>query len=124
MNVVKGGPGIVKLLEVIRDQNTSETSMVMEYIDNHNISLKNLSANFTDFDIRFYMYQLLKAIDYANARGIWHRDIKPDNFIIDHPNRKFTLLDWGLAEFYIPNKEYFSNTGSRYYKAPELLLGM
>jgi casein kinase II subunit alpha len=33
------------------------------------------------------------------------------------------LIDWGLAEFYHPGTEYHIRVGSRYYKAPELLVG-
>ena len=32
------------------------------------------------------------------------------------------MIDWGLAEFYHPNTDYHIRVGSRYYKAPELLL--
>ena len=33
------------------------------------------------------------------------------------------LIDWGLAEFYHPGTDYHIRVGSRYYKAPELLVG-
>ena len=33
------------------------------------------------------------------------------------------LIDWGLADFYHPGTEYHIRVGSRYYKAPELLVG-
>jgi serine/threonine protein kinase len=32
--------------------------------------------------------------------GIMHRDVKPHNVMIDHKQRKLSLIDWGLAEFY------------------------
>uniref|UniRef100_A0A0D9Z3P7 Protein kinase domain-containing protein n=1 Tax=Oryza glumipatula TaxID=40148 RepID=A0A0D9Z3P7_9ORYZ len=35
-----------------------------------------------------------------------HRDVKPHNVMIDHELRKLRLIDWGLAEFYFPEKEY------------------
>jgi serine/threonine protein kinase len=35
-----------------------------------------------------------------------HRDVKPHNVMIDHEQRKLRLIDWGLAEFYHPSKEY------------------
>merc|ERR1712151_1075531 len=37
--------------------------------------------------------------------------------------RKLRLIDWGLAEYYHPNKEYNVRVASRYYKGPELLVG-
>lgn len=54
--------------------------------------------------------------------GIMHRDVKPHNIIIDHKKRELRLIDWGLAEFYIPNQEYNVRVASRYFKGPELLV--
>ena len=51
-----------------------------------------------------------------------HRDVKPLNIVIDHPNRDLRLIDWGLADFYKPDQEYNVRVASRYYKGPELLV--
>lgn len=42
-----------------------------------------------------------------------HRDVKPHNVMIDHEKRKLRLIDWGLAEFYHPGKEYNVRVASR-----------
>jgi serine/threonine protein kinase len=42
-----------------------------------------------------------------------HRDVKPHNVMIDHELRKLRLIDWGLAEFYFPEKEYNVRVASR-----------
>lgn len=60
----------------------------------------------TDFDIRFYIFELLKALEYCHSNGIMHRDVKPHNVMIDHERRQLRLIDWGLAEFYHPGREY------------------
>ena len=42
-----------------------------------------------------------------------------------HPDDvELWLIDWGLAEFYHPGKEYNVRVASRYYKAPELLISL
>ena len=46
-----------------------------------------------------------------------HRDVKPHNVMIDHELRKLRLIDWGLAEFYHPGKEYNVRVASRYIVA-------
>jgi casein kinase II subunit alpha len=63
-----------------------------------------------------------KALDFCHSMGIMHRDVKPHNIIIDHKNRELRLIDWGLAEFYIPEQEYNVRVASRYFKGPELLV--
>ncbi|KAJ8771677.1 hypothetical protein K2173_026854 [Erythroxylum novogranatense] len=53
-----------------------------------------------------------------------NRDIKPHNVMIDHELRKLRLIDWGLAEFLHPGKEYNVRVASRYFKGPELLVDL
>jgi len=52
------------------------------------------------------------------------RAVKPHNVMIDHSQRKLRLIDWGLAEFYHPGREYNVRVASRYYKGPELLVDL
>ena len=42
--------------------------------------------------------------------------------MIDHEQKKVRIIDWGLAEFYLPDTEYNVRVASRYFKGPELLL--
>lgn len=46
-------------------------------------------------------------------QGIMHRDVKPHNVMIDHQQRQLRLIDWGLAEFYHPGREYNVRVASR-----------
>ena len=52
-----------------------------------------------------------------------HRDIKPQNILIDHTHKSLKVIDFSLADLYYPEKEYSTKVSSLYYKAPELLLG-
>uniref|UniRef100_M4ESP9 Protein kinase domain-containing protein n=1 Tax=Brassica campestris TaxID=3711 RepID=M4ESP9_BRACM len=99
-----GGPNIVKLFDAVRDQQHSKTpSLIFEYVNS--TDFKVLYPTLTDYDIRYYIYELLKALDYCHSQGIMHRDI-------------------GLAEFYHPGKEYNVRVASRYFKGPELLVDL
>uniref|UniRef100_A0A673KK75 non-specific serine/threonine protein kinase n=1 Tax=Sinocyclocheilus rhinocerous TaxID=307959 RepID=A0A673KK75_9TELE len=100
---LRGGPNIITLLDIVKDP-------------------EQLYQTLTDYDIRFYMYEILKALDFCHSMGIMHRDVKPHNIMIDHEHRKLRLIDWGLAEFYHPGQEYNIRVASRYFKGPELLI--
>merc|ERR1712048_984200 len=117
-----GGTNIVKLLDVVRDPQSKTPSLIFEHINN--TDFKTLCPTLTDLDIRFYILEILKALDYCHSQGIMHRDVKPHNVMIDHENRKLRLIDWGLAEFYHPGREYNVRVASRYYKGPELLVDL
>lgn len=65
---------------------------------------------------RYYIFELLKALDYSHSNGIMHRDVKPHNVMIDHDQKQLRLIDWGLAEFYHPGREYNVRVASRYFK--------
>ena len=78
----------------------------------------------TEYEIRYYLLHLLVALDHLHSCGIMHRDVKPHNVMIDHSKRELRLIDWGLAEFYHPGKEYNVRVASRYFKGPELLVDL
>ncbi|KAK6453639.1 alpha subunit of casein kinase II [Scheffersomyces xylosifermentans] len=118
-NLVEG-PNIVALLDVVREPQSKTPGLIFEHINN--IDFRTLYPTFTDYDIRYYMYELLKALDYSHSMGIMHRDVKPHNVMIDHEKRSLRLIDWGLAEYYHPGTEYNVRVASRYFKGPELLV--
>jgi len=119
---LQGGTNIIGLYDIIKNPLTKTPALVFEYVNN--VDFKILYQTLTDYDVRYYMNEILKALEYAHSHGIMHRDVKPHNVMIDHPNRKLRLIDWGLAEFYHRDQEYNVRVASRYFKGPELLVDM
>ena len=73
--------------------------------------------------IKSYMFQLLRGMDFCHARGIMHRDLKPQNLLVDRRG-VLKLADFGLARaFMIPMRSYTHEVVTLWYRAPEILLG-
>ena len=117
---LSGGTNVIKLLNTVKDPITKCPALIFEYVNNSHFRI--LYPSLTDFQVRYYIYELLKALDYSHSMGIMHRDVKPQNVMIDHSNRLLRLIDWGLAEFYHPGTDYNVRVASRYFKGPELLV--
>lgn len=119
---LRGGPNIIQLLDIVREPQSKTPSLIFEYVNN--TDFKVLYPTLSDYEVRFYIAELLKALLFCHSKGIMHRDVKPHNVMIDHAKRKLRLIDWGLAEFYHPEKEYNVRVASRYFKGPELLVDL
>lgn len=117
---LSGGKNVIQLLDVVLDVQSKTPSLIFEFVNS--VDFKLLYPTLTDFDIRYYILELLKALDFCHSNGIMHRDVKPHNVMIDHEKRELRLIDWGLAEFYHPGQEYNVRVASRYFKGPELLV--
>jgi casein kinase II subunit alpha len=59
---------------VVLDPQTKIPALIFEYVNNYDF--RKLYPTFTDYDVRYYMMELLKALDYAHSNGIMHRDVK------------------------------------------------
>jgi casein kinase II subunit alpha len=69
-----GGPNIIKMLDIVREPQSKTPSLVFEYVNN--TDFKVLYPTLRDLDVRYYINELLKALDYCHAQGIMHRDVK------------------------------------------------
>ena len=114
------GPNIIQLLDTVKDPEGRTMSFIFEHVNN--ADFRTLFLEFSDIQIRHYIFEILRALDYSHSMGIMHRDVKPQNIMLDLNTNTLRLIDWGLAEFYHPGTEYNIRVASRYFKAPELLV--
>lgn len=70
-----------------------------------------------------YMYQILRGMAFCHALGVMHRDMKPQNLLVDR-HGTLKIADFGLARaFIVPIREYTHEVVTLWYRAPEILLG-
>eukprot|EP01083_Nonionella_stella_P034682 94873_1 len=70
------------------------------------------------------LYQMLSALSYCHSVRIFHRDLKPQNILINASTQSIKIADFGLARtFSIPNRNWTHEVITLWYRPPEILLG-
>ncbi|XP_078080543.1 cyclin-dependent kinase 1 [Mustelus asterias] len=73
--------------------------------------------------VKSYLYQITQGIAFCHSRRVLHRDLKPQNLLIDSKG-VIKLADFGLARaFGVPVRVYTHEVVTLWYRAPEVLLG-
>ena len=72
---------------------------------------------------KLYVYQLFRSLAYVHSLGVCHRDVKPQNLLVDPETHALKLCDFGSAKVLAKGEPNVSYVCSRYYRAPELIFG-
>ncbi|KAI9258988.1 serine/threonine-protein kinase pef1 [Phascolomyces articulosus] len=119
-------PNIVRLIDVIHTE--SKLILIFEYMDQDLKKYMDATARtgHTALEttiIKSFMYQLLKGIAYCHENRVLHRDLKPQNLLINK-RLELKLGDFGLARaFGIPVNTFSNEVVTLWYRAPDVLLG-
>ncbi len=114
---------IVKLYEVLHS--VKKLTLVFEYVEQ---DLKKIidSTNGKGLEMKYvksFLYQLLKGVDYIHKHKVLHRDLKPQNLLINKDNI-VKIGDFGLArEYGIAVKNYANEVVTLRYRPPDVLFG-
>nr|XP_048705521.1 cyclin-dependent kinase 7 isoform X3 [Caretta caretta] len=113
---------IKKLLDAFGHK--SNISLVFDFMETDlEVIIKDSSLVLTQSHIKAYMLMTLQGLEYLHQHWILHRDLKPNNLLLDE-NGVLKLADFGLAKsFGSPNRVYTHQVVTRWYRAPELLFG-
>jgi casein kinase II subunit alpha len=113
-------PNSVHLLYITKGEATDIYCLIYNNISGHDLKLA--SKNISPEDMKLYIFKILKCLSFCHSKKIMHRDIKSGNIVVNTLTKELNVIDWGLSEYYIPNYKYNTRVGTRFYKAPELLL--
>ena len=93
-----GHKNVIRLLDVVKQSLTGYPALVFEYVKDSELAemIPNLSVE----DMRFYAYEILNGVANAHRKGIIHKDLKPENIVVNPSQRVLKIIDWGLSTFY------------------------
>ncbi|KAL1780238.1 cyclin-dependent kinase 3 isoform X1 [Sigmodon hispidus] len=116
-------PNIVKLLDVLHRE--KKLYLVFEFLTQD--LKKHMDSTPTPelplHVVKSYLSQLLQGLNYCHCHRVIHRDLKPQNLLINEFGA-IKLADFGLARaFGVPMRTYTHEVVTLWYRAPEILLG-
>ena len=124
----------LKVLQVLKNDNIVEFKqafkqkgnlyLVFEFIDKNLLELLEQSpTGLSPQLIKNLIFQLCKAVKYLHDQNIIHRDVKPENLLIDN-KMNLKLCDFGFARKILNNKNenLTDYVATRWYRSPELLI--
>ncbi|KAK9764568.1 glycogen synthase kinase 3 [Basidiobolus ranarum] len=102
-------------------------NLVLEYVPETiyrvNRQYTNSKQSVPMLHVKLYMYQLFRSLAYIHSLGICHRDIKPQNLLVNPSKGILKLCDFGRAKKLVTGEPNVAYICSRYYRAPELIFG-
>ncbi|OAY28092.1 phosphoenolpyruvate carboxylase kinase 1 [Manihot esculenta] len=121
LHLLSPHPHVIQLYDVYEDD--THLHMVLDLCsgqDLHDLIIAN--GVIPEAEARFLFIQLMSAISHCHKYGVVHRDIKPDNILLDSRN-SVKLADFGSAEVVMDGEMIKGVVGTPYYVAPEILIG-
>lgn len=108
-----------------RKQNEVYLNLVMEFLP---MSLHQFNMNYRKerkypplLYVKLFAFQIFCGLNYMHGIGITHRDLKPQNILVDPDSGELKICDLGSAKNLMPGEKSVSYIASRYYRAPELM---
>jgi cyclin-dependent kinase len=111
-----------RLYDVVHTER--KLTLVFEYLDQDLKKYLDVCHGGLDLPVmRSFLYQLIRGVAYCHQHRVLHRDLKPQNLLINREG-ELKLADFGLARaFGIPVRSYTHEVVTLWYRAPDVLMG-
>jgi len=118
--------GIKRILKPKNREAFNELYVVSELMETDLAQIIKSNQPLSDDHIQFFLYQILRGLKYVHSAGIYHRDLKPRNLLVNS-NCDLKICDFGLARADIPALQTQQTAltdyiATRWYRAPEVIL--
>jgi len=112
---------VIKLHEIINDEDEDQLFMVLEYAEGGPVMKKNLeNGPLPEATAKKYFVDVISGLEYLHQQGVIHRDIKPENLLLTAEGT-VKITDFGVSYVYSDGDNILKNTaGSPAFLAPEL----
>lgn len=114
-------PNLVNLIEVFRRKR--KLHLVFEYCERTVLNeLEKHPKGVPMPTTTSIIWQTLQAVNYCHMHNCIHRDVKPENILLTRDG-VVKLCDFGFARVFTPGDNFTDYVATRWYRAPELLVG-
>ncbi|KZV19190.1 shaggy-related protein kinase eta-like [Dorcoceras hygrometricum] len=103
-------------------------NLVMEYVPESMFNVlkhySNMNQRMPLIYVKLYTYQIFRGLAYMHSvTGVCHRDLKPQNVLVDPVTQQVKICDFGSAKALVTGEANIAYICSRFYRAPELIFG-
>lgn len=123
LRALQGHPNIIKLYEVIFDNQSGFVALRFELMEVNLYELvRDNQKPFDEKTALLLIYQLLKSLAFMHSKNLFHRDVKPENCMVNKATLELKLCDFGSTRQTSTSGPYTEYVSTRWYRAPECIL--
>lgn len=128
LRLLRGHENIVEIKDILMpdlSKNFDDVFVVFELMPTDLAHVLRSKTELSNLHIQYFMYQLLRGIYFLHSAGVFHRDLKPNNILINN-DCALRICDFGLARADFDNAQevpiWTDYVATRWYRAPELIM--
>merc|ERR1712038_1000687 len=107
-------PNVITLQHAFYTQGDKQDEIYLNVVMDYN----KMKQSVPPLLVKLYAYQSFRALSYIHSLGYCHRDIKPQNLLVNPESHTLKICDFGSAKRLIRGEVNVSYICSRYYRAP------